>query len=100
MIRERVQKARRRQQERFAERRLHCNAQMGPREIREYCRVDDAARTMLRTAIQQLSLSARAYDRILKVARTIADLHESETIAVSHVAESIQYRTLDRKMLL
>jgi magnesium chelatase family protein len=71
---------------------------MSSREIREFCVISDEVRALLRSAIQQLSLSARAYDRILKVARTIADLGESEKIGVSHVAEAIQYRSLDRKM--
>ncbi|MBC7528841.1 MAG: YifB family Mg chelatase-like AAA ATPase [Chthonomonadaceae bacterium] len=77
--------------------RLYCNAQMGPREIRAYCSPSEPVKNMLRTAIQQLGLSARAYDRLLKVARTIADLETEKEIAVSHIAEAIQYRSLDRK---
>ncbi|MBC7527871.1 MAG: magnesium chelatase, partial [Chthonomonadaceae bacterium] len=77
--------------------RLYCNAQMGPREIRAYCSPSEPVKNMLRTAIQQLGLSARAYDRLLKVARTIADLEAEKEIAVSHIAEAIQYRSLDRK---
>lgn len=99
-IRERVCAAREAQKARFDGRGIHCNAQMGPRDIREFCAVDGEVRDLLRGAIQRLSLSARAYDRILKVARTIADLAGSERIEAEHVAEAIQYRTLDRKMLL
>lgn len=97
-IRERVCKARQQQQARFAGRSFYCNAQMGAREIKEFCPIDGEVKSLLRAAIQQLSLSARAYDRVLKVARTIADLAGSEQIQVPHVAEAIQYRSLDRKM--
>jgi magnesium chelatase family protein len=99
-IRDRVCAARARQQDRFSGRHLHSNAEMGARDIRELCAVGEDVRNLLREAIQQLSLSARAYDRILKVARTIADLGGSDEIEGVHVAEAIQYRTLDRKMLV
>jgi magnesium chelatase family protein len=99
-IRDRVCAARIRQQDRFSGRHLHSNAEMGARDIRELCAVGEDVRNLLREAIQQLSLSARAYDRILKVARTIADLGGSGEIESVHVAEAIQYRTLDRKMLV
>ncbi|HLJ57703.1 MAG TPA: YifB family Mg chelatase-like AAA ATPase [Chthonomonadaceae bacterium] len=78
--------------------RLFCNAQMGPKEIRAYCTPSDPVKALLRAAIQQLGLSARAYDRLLKVARTIADLDGVADIAPAHVAEAIQYRSLDRKL--
>jgi magnesium chelatase family protein len=97
-IRKRVCAARVRQSERFKGTPFFCNAQMGPKEIRDYCTPTDDVKSLLRAAIQQLSLSARAYDRILKVARTVADLSSCDDILVPHVAEAIQYRTLDRKM--
>lgn len=77
---------------------VFCNARMGSREIRAYCAPNEAVKGLLRAAIQQLGLSARAYDRLLKVARTIADLSGVETIEAAHVAEAIQYRSLDRKL--
>ena len=77
---------------------LFCNAQMGPKEIRAYCAPSEPVKSLLRAAIQQLGLSARAYDRLLKVARTIADLGGDADIAPAHVAEAIQYRSLDRKL--
>jgi magnesium chelatase family protein len=97
-IRTRVCAARERQLSRFHGRRIYTNAQMASREIREFCPVQEDTRALLRTAIQQLGLSARAFDRILKVARTIADLDGDDAISAKHVAEAIQYRTLDRKM--
>ena len=97
-IRERVCSARARQEARFDGRPLYCNAQMAAKEIKEFCPIGDDVKNLLRAAIQQLGLSGRAYDRILKVARTIADLTNSESIQVPHVAEAIQYRSLDRKM--
>ncbi len=95
-IRERVQRARHIQQERFTQAQIYCNANMESRHLREFCKVEDAAQELLRVAITQLGLSARAYDRILKVARTIADLAKSPTIEAEHVSEAIQYRSLDR----
>jgi magnesium chelatase family protein len=77
---------------------LFCNAQMGPKEIKAYCVPSEPVKALLRAAIQQLGLSARAYDRLLKVARTIADLGGEQDIAPAHVAEAIQYRSLDRKL--
>ncbi|MCG9890208.1 MAG: YifB family Mg chelatase-like AAA ATPase [Thermosynechococcaceae cyanobacterium MS004] len=96
-IRDRVLAARDRSRDRFAqEPKLHCNAQMQSRHLREWCILDDASRQLLEAAIQRLGLSARGTDRILKVARTIADLDASTSLQVAHVAEAIQYRTLDR----
>ncbi|MDY7039442.1 MAG: YifB family Mg chelatase-like AAA ATPase [Chloroflexota bacterium] len=91
-IRARVEKARERQRRRFAETRLACNADMGPAEVRQFCAVDEAGKSLLRAAMQQLQMSARAYHRILKLARTIADLAGSEGIETTHLAEAIQYR--------
>jgi magnesium chelatase family protein len=91
-IRARVEAARQRQRQRFAGTKLLCNADMGPAEVREYCRIDEAGRGLMRAAMQQLQLSARAFHRILKLARTIADLAGSEEIQTAHLAEAIQYR--------
>jgi len=95
-IRNRVDAARTIQSERFRRTKIFCNAQMGSRHIKKYCRVDDASSHLLESAIDRLGLSARAYNRILKIARTIADLEGKEDIASSHIAEAIQYRSLDR----
>jgi magnesium chelatase family protein len=75
---------------------IHYNAQMGTKLIREHCVLDEASLLLLKTAMERLNLSARAYDRILKVARTIADLEASDTVNSNHIAEAIQYRSLDR----
>lgn len=91
-IRQRVQAARERQLQRFGEKVLTCNAEMGPSEVRDYCEVEASAEKLLKAAMQQLHLSARAYHRVLKLARTIADLAQSEMIGANHVAEAIQYR--------
>ncbi|HWF67773.1 MAG TPA: ATP-binding protein, partial [Acidobacteriaceae bacterium] len=97
-IRERVLAARERQANRFAagSERIFCNAQMSTRQIRSYCELSSEAERLLERAMQQQGLSARAHDRILKVARTIADLEGEANLAVKHLAEAIQYRTLDR----
>lgn len=96
-IRERVEKARRIQQERLKGTGVSCNAQMNSAMTREFCKASDAAMKLLQTAFDKLGLSARAYDKILRVARTIADLDDSEIIEATHIAEAIQYRSLDRK---
>ncbi len=97
-IRERVMNARQIQEKRFEnERGVYCNAQMSTKLTRKICRIGDAGDELLKNAMQKLSLSARAYNRILKVARTIADLDQSETINTEHLAEAIQYRSLDRE---
>jgi magnesium chelatase family protein len=99
IVAERVALARRLQQERFgAAASTPVNAAMGPEALRRWCRVDDAGRTLLDRAFEKLGLSARALDRILKVARTIADLNGQEAIRASHLAEAIQYRSLDRRV--
>lgn len=98
-IRERVIVARGRQQQRFKDKpKITCNARMGSRELKAYCELDEATLELLKFAMGDLRLSARAYDRILKVARTIADLAGSERIASDHVSEAIQYRSLDRQL--
>lgn len=97
-IRERVIKARQIQTERFKEiQGIYCNAQMRSQEIKKYCETDEAGMKILKNAMEKLQLSARAYDRILKVARTIADLDDSEKILAAHVAEAVHYRSLDRQ---
>jgi magnesium chelatase family protein len=97
-VRERVVKAREIQDARFVEQEgIHCNAQILSKQLREVCKIDEAGNQLLKTAMERLGLSARAYDRILKVARTIADLDGSNTIETSHLAEAIQYRSLDRE---
>ncbi|UAB80355.1 YifB family Mg chelatase-like AAA ATPase [Marixanthomonas sp. SCSIO 43207] len=97
IIRERVTKARKIQTKRFSEiESIHYNAQMGVKQIRKFCKLDEASLQLLKTAMERLNLSARAYDRILKVSRTIADLDNSENITGNHISEAIQYRSLDR----
>ncbi|MGE5927859.1 MAG: YifB family Mg chelatase-like AAA ATPase [Gemmatimonadota bacterium] len=97
-IRERVEAARGIQRERFAARRaIHANAHMSPRDLRAVCRVSPDVEELLRAAIQRLGLSARAYHRILKISRTIADLDGAAELKAKHVSEAIQYRTLDRR---
>ncbi|GAB5523977.1 MAG: YifB family Mg chelatase-like AAA ATPase [Roseivirga sp.] len=97
-IRERVITARQIQQERFEKDglQIHSNAMMGSQKVKEVCKINDAGKVLLKTAMDRLGLSARAYDRILKVSRTIADLAGSEDIRIEHLAEAIQYRSLDR----
>lgn len=98
LIRKRVMEARKIQQERFADGKdVYANSQMSSKQIRKYCQIDEAGQAILKTAMEKLGLSARAYDRILKVSRTIADLETSENIKTEHLAEAIQYRSLDRE---
>lgn len=98
VIRERVVNARNIQASRFTgSKGVHCNAQMSSKMLRKHCEIDAAGQTLLKNAMEKLGLSARAYDRILKVSRTIADLEQNETIQTHHLAEAIQYRSLDRE---
>ncbi|RJP18910.1 MAG: ATP-binding protein [Candidatus Abyssobacteria bacterium SURF_5] len=96
VIRTRVQKARDLQRERYKSDKICCNSQMGARQVKKYCTATDDAKDLLKAAILNLGISARAYDRILKVSRTIADLAESGTIRAEHISEAIQYRSFDR----
>ena len=97
-IRKRVTEAREIQSNRFADlENVHYNAQMSVKQIRAFCKLSDKSKTLLKTAMEKLTLSARAYDRILKVSRTIADLTNAKNIAPNHIAEAIQYRSLDRE---
>lgn len=98
-IRDRVVNARKRQQSRFKDKpKITCNARMGTRELKQFCALDEPTKELLKFAMADLNLSARAYDRILKVARTIADLADAENIASEHISEAIQYRSLDRQL--
>jgi magnesium chelatase family protein len=100
-IRKRVNRARERQLERFKdEEDIYSNAQMESRDTRKYCKLEDKSQSLLALAIKRQGLSARAYDRILKVSRTIADLDDSDSIKTGHVAEAIHYRSLDRSLWL
>jgi len=97
-IRDRVEVARKIQSERFSENKgVFCNAQMATKELRKVCQINTAGQNLLKAAMTKLNLSARAYDRILKVSRTIADLSQSDEIKIEHLAEAIQYRSLDRE---
>ncbi len=96
-IKERTTRARQIQKERFKNSSIFSNAQMNHRQVKHFCSIDEAGRTLLKSAIDELGLSARAYDKIIKVSRTISDLAGSQNILSEHIAEAIQYRTLDRR---
>jgi magnesium chelatase family protein len=95
-IRKRVVKARKKQHQRFIGKKIYCNAQMGTKEVKQYCQVDEQGKELLEMAVNRLGFSARAYTRVLKVARTIADLNNEERISPVHVSEAIQYRMMDK----
>lgn len=95
-IRKRVIEAKERQLLRFKGKKIYCNSQMGTREVKKYCQVDDQGKELLEMAVNRLGFSARAYARVLKVARTIADLNNEEIISPVHVSEAIQYRMMDK----
>jgi magnesium chelatase family protein len=91
-VQSRVEKAREYQRKRFEGTQLTCNADMHPAEVRKHCQLDDTCRSLMRSAMNQLQLTARAYHRVLKLARTIADMAGSECIQPAHLAEALQYR--------
>ena len=95
-IRKRVAASRAIQSDRFARTKIFCNAQMSSRHIKKHCQINEASRNLLESAIDKLGLSARAFNRILKIARTIADLQSEKNLQVDHISEAIQYRNLDR----
>lgn len=95
-IRGRVSKARNRQLQRYVKRKIYCNAQMEARDIKKYCPIDGDGKRLLEMAVDRLGFSARAYNRALKVARTIADLGGEEQIRSVHLSEAIQYRMMDK----
>lgn len=96
-IAERVNKARALQAQRYAGSGVTCNARLTPELLKRYCVLSDDANALLQSAFDRMGLSARAYDRIMKVSRTLADLEKSEIISADHVAQAIQFRSLDRK---
>jgi len=99
-IKERVNKARAIQRERLKDEGIMCNAQMSHKQVRKFCILGKEENELLKMAMTELNFSARAYDKILKVSRTIADLAESENIKTEHLSEAIQYRSLDRDFFL
>jgi magnesium chelatase family protein len=98
-IKERVNEARKRQRNRLGGNEIFCNARMTEKQIKTYCSIDEESHRLLEMAIDKLGLSARALNRILKVSRTIADLETKESIESAHIAEAIQYRSLDRNLI-
>lgn len=98
MMREQVSAARAMQKKRFARTRTLTNSQMNARQVREFCKLTDDCLNLMREAVQSMGLSARAHDKILRVARTIADLDSAESIGADHLTEAINYRMLDRQM--
>ncbi len=97
VMREKVTLAREIQKKRFARYRISLNSQMRPADVKKFCKLDEESERLLKNVFDRLQMSARAHDRILKVARTIADLEQSENIKIQNLAEALQYRSLDRK---
>ena len=97
-IRQRVVAAREAQLQRFHEEHIYTNAQMGPRQIQKYCELTADCERIMENAVSKLGFSARGYDRILKVARTIADIEKAPSLTAGHLSEAVQYRTLDRNL--
>ena len=99
-IRDRVVQARQTQEQRFAEKKIYANGQMSARMIKKYCHLTENGRNILEKAVEKFGLSPRAYHRIIRVARTIADMEKEHHISESHIAEAIQYRVLDKRLTL
>jgi magnesium chelatase family protein len=98
VIKQRVEHARAIQRDRIQKDKIYCNAQMKNRHITKYCALDHGSQVLLERAMEGMGLSAQAYHRILKIARTIVDLEEASTLTSLHIAEAIQYRSLERKI--
>ena len=98
MLREQVMIARKKQALRFNSLDVRTNSEMSSRQVREYCKLDEDGQQILKQSVYELGLSARAHDKVLKVARTLADMESAETISPDHLAEAIQYRRLDRQL--
>jgi magnesium chelatase family protein len=97
-VRKRVTNARKTQQERYDGAGIFCNSQMGQSHLQDHCSLDKESQSYLRHSIKELQLSARAYDKILRVARTIADLDSSENVKQDYIFEAVQYRSLDKRL--
>ena len=98
-IRKRVEQAKKIQLKRLKKSRIFANAHMNPAQIKKHCFLNEDCKKLLKMAVDELGLSARAYDKILKVARTVADMAKSDTICAEHIAEAVQYRSLDRNVI-
>lgn len=97
-MRESVEAARAIQAERLTKSKINCNAQMNSRQVREFCELDQTGRTLLKDSVNEMGLSARAHDKVLRLSRTIADLDQAEAIQEFHIQEAVNYRMLDRQM--
>jgi magnesium chelatase family protein len=96
-MRDQVVSARQTQTERFANSRINCNAQMNSRQVRQFCELDKASQALLRDSVNEMGLSARAHDKVLRLSRTIADLEPASSIGPHHIQEAVNYRMLDRQ---